>query len=247
MKMNKLTKVAMLAIVAASLASVSASAQNVSTSANDLILGFEITDNSGQGATSDLEVDLGSITNFTNTASLTLSQLSVADLVSTYGSGWATRSDLAWGAAGVISAGSETFDATINAPSSAKNSSQSALNAPTGAIGALYQGLLANSTANSWTGERTNLGGSSSDFQYFNPTQVTDTTAPVGSINLYSFFPSSGRSPAPPTLLGSFSLSSAGALTYVGSAYAVPEPSAYALGICAALLFVVLRRRQTVA
>ena len=48
--------------------------------------------------------------------------------------------------------------------------------------------------------------------------------------------------------LGTFSLSSGGVLTFTGAdAAAVPEPSAYALGICAAVLFFVLRRRQKLA
>jgi hypothetical protein len=75
----------------------------------------------------------------------------------------------------------------------------------------------------------------------------------AGSDELYSFTPQSQTGSGinktfPYALdLGTFSLSSAGVLTFTGSAAAVPEPSAYALGICAALLFLVLRRRSTVA
>jgi hypothetical protein len=47
-----------------------------------------------------------------------------------------------------------------------------------------------------------------------------------------------------PTELGTFTVSSAG-VTF--NAAAVPEPSAYALGICAFLLFWVLKRRNSIA
>jgi hypothetical protein len=99
MKMNKLTKVAILALTAAGLASLSASAANVSTNETDLILGFQITDGTGTGSASNLEVDLGSTSLFTTTASLTLNQLAAADLSATYGANWASRTDLTFGIA----------------------------------------------------------------------------------------------------------------------------------------------------
>ena len=109
--MNKLTKVAILALTAAGFASISAMAQNVSSGAQDLILGFQVTDGASPGATSNLEVDLGPASNFTTTTSLeTLPQLTLADLTSVYGSSWATRGDLEFAIAGSTSASAVTFD-----------------------------------------------------------------------------------------------------------------------------------------
>jgi hypothetical protein len=73
----------------------------VTTNIGDLVLGFRVTDNTGQGATQNLEVDLGNMSNFTSLAggqTITLSGLANADLNSIYGTNWATRSDLVWGA-----------------------------------------------------------------------------------------------------------------------------------------------------
>ena len=262
--MNKLTKVAMMGLVAASLASASASAQNVSTSATDLVLGFQVTSGSGQGSASDLEVDLGDFSQFTTGATLTLNQLSAADLVTTYGSNWATRADLTWGVAGMSSTTANSFYATVSG-SNPQNSSS--LSGPTGDIAPLVGGLggvtqTANSTkagivaasqGTSWTSE-VGLANGQGDFQYFNPTGSTETgyieqSGPAGSIDLYSFSEVGGKATnKPATELGVFDLSSTGVLTYDGiDAQAVPEPSAYALGICAVLLFLVLKRRHSVA
>jgi hypothetical protein len=76
----------------------------------DVILGFQVitlsdTNNDtlpaqGIGSGEDLEVDLGSVSKFydaTSGSSFTLPGLALADLVSTYGSNWDTRTDLVWG------------------------------------------------------------------------------------------------------------------------------------------------------
>jgi hypothetical protein len=261
MKMNKLTKTAMLALLAVSFAAVSASAQNVPAGPDDLILGFQVTDGAGQGGTSNLEVDLGDISLYTPVTSYTLSQLAVADLVSTYGSNWATRSDLSWGVAGVSSVGTNQFALTYSGSSAPSDSSAQAV--PYGAIGALPGGLnttahTANSTSsavlptsqgNSYTGELTDGGTTSADFQFFSQTDITDVNGgagAVGSVDLYTFNQGTGRTQPPATLDGVFSLSSDGTLSF-NAAAAVPEPSAYALGICAVLLFIVLKRRQSVS
>jgi hypothetical protein len=155
------------------------------------------------------------------------------------------------------------FDATVSQVSSAQNASN--LSAPYGRIGGLFGGLAgvsqtANSTSagvvsntqgNSFTVEETGTG--PGDYNYFNPNNVTEvnggTGGPTGSIELYGFQEVSGRGAnLTPNDLGSFSLNSSGVLTYNGiNAAAVPEPSAYALGICAILLFIVLKRRHSVA
>jgi hypothetical protein len=49
------------------------------------------------------------------------------------------------------------------------------------------------------------------------------------------------------TLDGTFSLSGSGSnVTFSFNPQAVPEPSAYALGLCAMLLFWVLKRRSSI-
>ncbi len=76
-------------------------AQAVTTASGDLILGFRAT--GGQGSASNLEVDLGSLTNFINLTPGTVidlsSRISLSDLQTTYSTGgtgnsWASRSDL---------------------------------------------------------------------------------------------------------------------------------------------------------
>jgi hypothetical protein len=64
----------------------------------DLILGFRA--DGGQGADTNLEVNLGPASGITTAGTTILTRLAVADLVSTYGANWATRSDLSWGVIG---------------------------------------------------------------------------------------------------------------------------------------------------
>lgn len=96
------------AILAALGLALPATAQ-VQTNLGDLILGFYATGGVGQNV--NLEVDLGSVSQFQGKPSgttLQISALAAADLVATYGANWATRTDLFWGiigTAGRISAG----------------------------------------------------------------------------------------------------------------------------------------------
>ena len=99
----------------ASVALISIDAKAVPTPAiGDLILGFRVTDASGQGNTQNLEVDLGNVSNFTSlTAGTTvtlnptttngntgLSSIgSTSDISTIYGANWNTRTDLVWGVA----------------------------------------------------------------------------------------------------------------------------------------------------
>jgi len=93
--MNKI-KIAVIAGIGMTSLAVSAHAQTVTAADGDLLLGFRTTGSPGN--TLDLEVDLGSYTNFIlmNGATFTLTQLSLLDLSGTYGSSWHTRSDLDW-------------------------------------------------------------------------------------------------------------------------------------------------------
>jgi len=255
MKMNKLT-VAALAFAAIGLASTAASAQNVSAGSNDLILGFQIA--SGTGSNTNLEVDLGSYSLFTTSAQLTLTQLSLSDLTSTYGSSWSNASTgVNWSVAGVTPT-TNNFYATST--TSIKTASGSTLAGPDGQISSLAGGLNGNpQTANSTAASAI---GSNATPASTLPTSYTSLEAGNGygyipnaettganTDELYKFAPGvkvGGVFPAAVDL-GTFSLSSGGVLTFNGSAAAVPEPSAYALGICAVLLFLVLKRRHSVA
>ena len=256
MKMNKLTMAA-LALAAIGFSSTAASAATVNVGLQDLVLGFQVP--SGTGASTNLEVDLGSFSLFTPTATLTLAQLSVNDLTSVYGSNWA--SVVNWSVAGsTTSLGANAFYAT----STTSIKTNSGLSGPSGNIITFTAGLNnQTSTANSTTSATI---GDSSTAASAIPSSYTSTEQGngftfipnaeqigAGTNELYSFTQQnkvgSGKTAAfpPATDLGTFALSSTGVLTYTGiNAAAVPEPSAYALGICAVLLFIVLRRRHSV-
>ena len=76
---------------------------------------------------------------------------------------------------------------------------------------------------------------------------ATGATGPTNSVlDLYEVDTKTGSN-QPATFLGAFDLSSTGLLTFdPASAKAVPEPSAYALGITALVLFGVLKRRKSI-
>ncbi len=279
MKMNKPITAVAVALAIAALASVSASAQTVSAGASDLVLGFQTTDQSGTGAFTDLEVDLGDQALFTKTASFTLSGtstgLTAADLTSTYGSSWATRGDLTWGVAGVtdesITNENDDFVATLSSGATASDLKDAVdQSSPYGVISSLANGLngqssltsskaaaignssnKASSITSSWTSTENN-GAGNADFTQFNPSGVTEVNGNsgnvLGTLSLYYY---TEGSTAAAVKYGTFSLTDTSGnllFTYNGvNAVAAPEPSAYALGICAVLLFLVLRRRQSVA
>ena len=99
--MKKLTKLSLLALVSLSIAG-PAWAQTPTPGFNDLILDFRFS-NQANG-TSDLEVDLGSYTQFalggtgfTNSPS---AELNVSDLTSTFGSNWATSGNVVFSVVG---------------------------------------------------------------------------------------------------------------------------------------------------
>lgn len=88
------------------LLAIPAQAQSTITAGfNDLVLGFRAT--SGTGSTLNLEVDLGSISQFQSpsSSSFTLTRLSALDLTSTYGSSWnASGTTVTWGIVGTTGA-----------------------------------------------------------------------------------------------------------------------------------------------
>lgn len=89
-------------------------AHALSVNSTDLILGFRAS--GGTGVTSNLEVDLGAVSQFYDAAPGTVIDLSgpnglaLADLLSTYGANWSTRSDLFFGLIASTSHGTGTSD-----------------------------------------------------------------------------------------------------------------------------------------
>ena len=80
-------------------------ASTLVASYGDLILGFQAS--GGTGAATNLEVDLGSIAQFSGlpaNTTFTIGGLSVQDLIAVFGSDWNTRDDLTWGIAGTTGA-----------------------------------------------------------------------------------------------------------------------------------------------
>lgn len=253
MKMNKLTLV--LAAIVASFGAVStASAQIGSYGSSDLVLGFQI--GSGQGSNTDVEVDLGSYTNFLNvTGTITLSQLSVTDLNNTYSSTWSNTdgTGVNWSVAGVNNGVPNNM--FLTSTSQLKLNSASRLATPYGQIGGLIGdmnsgnatqgsnsstvtiGTNASPAANDAASYTSEEGGNG--YNYASNAEQSG----AGTDELYFLKP--GTSTTNAQALGFFTLGSNGTLTFTGAA--TPEPSAYALGICALLLFWVLKRRHSVA
>jgi hypothetical protein len=136
----------------ACLALLTGGAQAVTVATGDLILGFRAS--GGQGAGTNLEVNIGHASAYTNpsSSSFAVSGLSVLDLVSTYGANWNTRSDLSWGIVGttgtdiVGSAPARTIwasnaEGVPGTPSSAwTRSSASGLQNASNAISTMYSG-----------------------------------------------------------------------------------------------------------
>ncbi len=262
--MNKLT-VAALALAAIGFASSSASAQVV-TNPYDLVLGFQLS-----SSPTDLEVDLGSISNLNlNLGQVTnlSSDFSSTDLSNTFGTTWNSTTNgtgVNWSVAGINSVNDgASFYLTSTKTSNVKTNSAGSLSNPNGLIvqlttGASGQGSL-NSAAVAGTSTSALIGDGSNPasglsqsytsleqgngYTFLSSAEATGAT----TLTLYSFVP--GTSTTPAQKLGTFSLTdTAGVegLTFTGAVASVPEPSAYALGICAVVLFLVLKRRRSVA
>ena len=265
--MKKLILSTAFILASVAIAASSASAQNVSLQQNDLIMGFRVTDSQGTGGTTNLELDLGQVTNFEglaagtvlnlNSSSVANPGLNVQDLINTYGSNWASRSDLVFGffAANTdLNTGANTV--AVSSPNNiGKPTDSFDLSGPAGQMISGYSNVAR--TANSSNTGTVSSTGASGNYS----ATVTATGDYNGSFSFNTENSVSSGSPAKSDLYsttdansdsnvgvdnGYFSLASDGTLKFTVPA-AVPEPSAYALGICAVLLFLVLRRRQMVA
>ena len=171
-------------------------AQAVTAIAGDLILGFRAS--GGQGSSKNLEVNIGPASNYYGAmpGSFVVTGLSTSDLVSTYGSGWASRSDLSFGIVGttgsvavgaapartIWASRAESTPGTSSAPW--LRGTTFALQLPSNNISSLYAGApgsLSNAPAagspssaiidtalsGSWTAQEDFTPGVS--FRYFNP------------------------------------------------------------------------------
>ncbi|MEI9999471.1 MAG: hypothetical protein WDO13_10045 [Verrucomicrobiota bacterium] len=264
MKMNKLTLAALVAAGLA-LASSAASAQTITAANEDLFLGFQ-----QQGNPTDLLVDLGQSSNFTaGTASEQLPQVVVQDLISTFGADWATT--VQWSVAGDSGpnpVGSGVVATSLDSGTSIpKEVNQQTLTPIFNTIGQLVTGFNNFGTAVSDNNSAVTIGSSASPANTLADSYTTLVGTPgkgytlvndieqtgAGSDILYSFLPATsttinGQRVFPPaTEVGTFTLSDDGLFTFVGASFDTPEPSAYALGVCAVLLFLVLKRRHSVA
>ena len=249
MKMNKLTA-ATMALIALSLASLTASAQ-VSPGASDLVFGLQIA-----GSNKALEVDLGDVSPFFAPTPFSL-QLSTADL-NAVGSNWATAGT--WGVIGFPGdtadyAATETSLSGNVQPQGSQQAASNLINDTVQNIGSLSTeavGTTANSEvvgngSNAATGITDSFAkGAGNSFGALNLNNLL--LSGTGNNELYYYDPANGTG-STPLDLGTFNLSAdaGGALLTFDVMQATPEPSAYALGICAILLFLVLRRRQMVA
>jgi hypothetical protein len=273
-KMNKLT-IAALALAAMGIASTAASAQTVSAGPDDLILGFQL-QNSVTPVASDLEVDLGSSSLYSQTSSFTnLTQLSVNDLNTVFTSSWSSTTSgtgVNWSILGANTNGTGANGTSIAQVGSVRTSDSGTVGTliedaqvyTTGSTGAgSLNGAMATATGaaaviGSTSNPLSNLPNSYTEQWSTGPSAygalglVTEQTG-AGTAVLYDFEPGTkpvGKGSSFPLAveLGVFTLSSSGVLSYNGiDAGASPEPSAYALGICALLLFWVLKRRHSVA
>lgn len=270
--MKKTTKLTALAALITVSSLGAGFAQNVSTNPyGDLSLDFRAT--GGNGAGTNLEVDLGQFTQFLNATPgqiINLSGvngLSVTDLQQTYGDGttnnaaWDTRTDLLWSVAGStynhIINGVPRYTFFITAPADFSNAAQNtssaqAINTQIGALSGYAQ------TGNSTVSGRVPVGDSgsySTELGNSGPYGTTqfggtietnaNTSGGPAMIDLFESKPdASGNTNA--VDLGTFELFSNGNFEFVAPG-SVPEPSTWAAGALAAVALGVfaLRRRKT--
>jgi hypothetical protein len=271
MKLNKITAVA-AAISAAAVLSISAQAQVfTSYSSGDVLLGFNQSGNASDyivdlgsvsqfiGITSPVSFQL-STADLSNTFTSSWASNSATNLVS-WGAvandqGLAIASDTdgssVWYTKGELTTGTHTA-APIRGSSSALNSISNRIqNLDTGTNG--YDSSLSTANANNGVVQSTSTSNSWASFgpngaNAFNigasiEQPVTGNgQGPTNSVLDFYEVDTKTASNQPATLLGTFTLNSSGDLTFTEVA-STPEPSAFALGLTAVVLFVVLKRRK---
>lgn len=234
-------KMVLVALASIALLTSPVRAQTVTAQLGDLILGFRA--GGGTGSAVNLEIDLGSISNFYNGANrgLTLSNLVTQDLIDAYGADWSTRTDLFWGAAatdGTAQADPNGKPASTlwassapanPAPSTQTSGVQGNAAAKIAGLYTLGSGSLngAPSTTNSseaadinssltgsWSVQET----SGNSFGLFNP-KIDGQVCCVSTLDLYELQPSNFPHPAG-TLIGTLLLTQSG----ISFQAAVPDP-----------------------
>ncbi|MBS0631609.1 MAG: PEP-CTERM sorting domain-containing protein [Verrucomicrobia bacterium] len=228
-----------------------AHAQTVTTVTSDLLLGFRAS--GGTGASLNLQVDLGAVTNYTTGAFSTpgihaITNLSVNDLSSLtagYGASWNTRSDLTWGIAAATGATNKTLYATFaettpgtafagtidvqnqslrNAAAGKIQGTVTALNGQNQTANSIYSSVLSASDPASWT--TNGFADAGAAFSFFDSSTFENSTNITGGSYAVSDLyklATNGTS----TYVGSFALNSAGALffsTTASSFAATPVP-----------------------
>ena len=261
-------RVILLVLASVALLTPAVHAQTITPSLDDLILGFSST---APGQTLDLEVDLGSISNFYNaTSSFTLPALALQDLVDTFGANWYTNTNLSWGAIATTGRATGTADghaplgtlwatAPVGAFAFNRGSvfAQKAASANietlflVGAPGSLYGATSTSNSASaaviqgslpgSWTAQDQKTPGIS--FGYFYPT--VDNTAnipPGGQVASYLYeLQPTNTSDVAGTVLGELVLTQSGLSFEV-----VPEPSTWALVGIGLGMTIMLRRHRRI-
>jgi len=258
MKLNHLVSSGLLAITLA----VTAQAQVVTAGLGDMILGFKKT-----GATNNLEVNLGNISNFQSGGTYAtgseyfLTQLSAADLTAQFTT-WTGLSTVTFGVAGTNGAGggftiwaSDKNLATALTPGASQGTASNAIasvynglnNATATANSASAAAILA-SGPNSWSTKSAtgnNFGGSFLGNLASNTLALTGTGGSTFvQLDLYQLV-NAGAAQTTSDRLGSFKLYDDGTFSFT-SFTAIPEPSTYAaiLGIVTLGVVAIRRRRQ---
>ena len=256
--MTKLTTVAILALASSAFLATSALAQNVTFSSGDLILSFRDGGKKGTTAVNNLEVDLGSAASFNFSSAATITQFNSADLTTVFGSSWNTDSTLRFSIAG--SDTTTAYNLYLSNPSNGFTMpTLGGTVAQAGIVGHIYTATgstaltasnnsteLAATTSTSYSSAIYNVnktyGASTynSDYNFSLPGSTETLVSSTGSVTTDLYKLSSGST----VDLGTFSLSSAGVLSFTPQA--VPEPSSYALLVIAIGALCFLRRRYAV-
>ena len=278
MKLSKITSAVLAFAIGAALGT-AGHASTTSYNEGDLLIGFEQQNGSGGVTSNNYVFDLGSVSNFIGASAPLTFNLPTADLVSAFGSGWASNTGnvVQWGVIGAsdlnstLTLGSVTLQKNtlfytqgqLNvgtqsiAPATASNSSQKTINTNIQNFGNDFNGqtastagvngaVIASNDAAGWSANSpaTTSFGSGKDIEQ--PSSGSYTGPTNSELDLYQLNNTTSTPGSKAILLGDFTLSNAGVLTFTEPA-AVPEPSAYALGAIGAALFVVLRRRKVLA
>ena len=243
----------------------------VTTAASgELVLGFGAT--GGTGSSLNLEVALGTVSNYTALSDgnlHSLGRLSGADLAATYGADWTTRADLNWGIIGftgnslnntVWASKEQAVVGTMGTPwakmpasggntaGSVIKSTVAGLTAAAATANSSYAGVLETSALQSWY---TTQGTTGSAFKtpYETDTLNNSTAFGTNSYVVSDLFQMVNTSAGQSSYVGSFGIDNTGGLWFSNDASdfaAIPEPSTYAMILGALTLGLVAVRRRMV-